>query len=118
MNYHMRVTSNCATQFPEIREKGDWKRFLSRRFTSFRFAWGFFSLFLSVATFSIVLTDRLPWLDFYSAVIGCLAVFFIASLFFDTTGLRQAVNQSESNSNPQMMDLCKDVKDIKARLKA
>lgn len=74
-------------------------------------------MFLSIATFAIVLTDRLGWLKLDDAIGLCLACFAIAALVLDFTGLRQAVNQSESQSNPQMMDLCMDVKEIKARLR-
>jgi len=95
----------------------DWKNFFARRFTSFRFTWSVFSLFFSFATFLIVFTDRFKGfsieLVFVIGVIG----FFIASIFFDRWGIRQAINQSESLSSPIAYEVYKDVKEIKELVK-
>lgn len=99
-----------------MESKVNWKYFFAKRFTSFRFAWGAFSLFFSIATFAIVLTDRFQFIDIEWALIVCLAMFLVSSIVLDLTGFRQSINQSESQSNPQMMELCKDVKEIKKEI--
>lgn len=94
-----------------------WISFFSRRFTSFRFSWSFFSLFMSIGTFSIVLSDRLTWISIPTAVIGSCLILIILSVFLDKSGIRQIIYGTESNYNPKMMELMQDVKDIKEMLK-
>lgn len=97
-------------------EINTWKNFFSRRFTSLRFSWGFFSLFMSVGTFSIVLSDRITTISLPIAFIASTVMLIVLSLFLDKTGIRQNVNGTESNSNPRMMELMQDVKEIKNKM--
>lgn len=91
--------------------------FFSKRFTSIRFSWSFFSLFMSIGTFSLVLTDRLPNVKFIDAIILCGIALVVFSLIVDFTGVRQNINKSESMSNPKMIELMQDVKEIKAKMR-
>ena len=79
------------------------KDFVARRFTSFRFSWGFFSLFLSVLTFGIVLTDRFPIVQIELIIPLIFSLFVVFSFFMDKSGFRQSTNYSESEKNPMMV---------------
>jgi len=93
------------------------KDFIARRFTSFRFSWSFFSLFLSVFTFSIVLVDRYPFLNLELIIPSVLMGFVLFSVILDKSGFRQSTNYSESEKNPMMVELCNNVKEIKKVVK-
>lgn len=91
--------------------------FFSRRFTSFRFSWGFFSLFFSIGTFGIVLTDRFKGIGLLEALVFSMILFTITSIIMDITGIRGAINYSESNSNPRTVQMLKDLTEIRKELK-
>ena len=73
---------------------------------------------MSLGTFAIVLTDRIQIISLPVAFIGGCFGLLILSILFDKTGIRQMVNASESVSNPKMIELMTDVKDIKRQLEA
>jgi len=91
--------------------------FFARRYTSFRFSWGFFSLFINIFTFSIVLTTKFPQYDAITVVILTGVCFVLFAVLLDMSGLRQRINVSESNSNPLMMELVHGVREIKDRVR-
>lgn len=92
------------------------KSFLSDRFTSFRFAWGFVSLFVSVGTFCIVLTDKFPHLNLVVTISGVLLFLLVFSFVLDLTKIRHEINFSESNTNPLSLETNKLCKEILAKM--
>ena len=91
--------------------------FLANRYTGFRFSWGMYSLFFSIGTFCLVLTDRFPQISFVEITIMIFLVFALSSVVFDKLKIRQKINESESKNNPVALSTNDSVKEILSILK-